>query len=1054
MTFNCVYENDSGASINYENDSGTPISDLDCVYEYDSGSIDTLNLNHAHDNNSGTLINNLNCDFVNNCDTLVNVAADTVSEDINGSRVDPWKDLKEYRAKYPRQFIIGALNINSIRNKFSCINPVLNNGFIDCFSVIESKVDESFTDPQFYVDGFNLYRQDSTCTSGGIMSWIRSDVANRRRNDVEVNNECIQSLCIEINIVKEKWFILSVYRLPSANLPSFIVNLSKILDKLLLESKMINIIGDINVNMLATDSKSISMHDFLGSYSLKNLITDPTCFKGVTSSLIDVILVTNNRRYEKCLNYTCGLSDYHNLIACCTKIHVPRSKPKVVYYRSYKNFNETSFKEDISRIPFHIIDVFENTDDKYWAFNCMTEEIINSHAPLKKKFLRKDNCPHMNSNLKKIMYKKRMAQNAFWKDKGNQQKWEKYRSLRNEFVKVNKASRRNYFKEHCKEGVNSRNFWQTIKPYMTNNCKVNNDIMLKEGDNIVTDSSKIAKIFADYFVSSTDGFGFIDDTNGLSVNEIYLKYMEHDSIKSILSSRVKENTFRLSNVTEAEISKLLAKVNPKKSIGYDNFPPKLLKVAKDEFAPFITSLINIAIDKSHFPSDLKYAEIAPVFKKENRLDKTKYRPVSILPCVSKIFEKVINTKLGSHFYDTIAGQLSAYRNCYSTQSVLLKAVEDWRLSLDQGKFVGAVLMDLSKAFDVIPHGLLVAKLKAYGYDEGCTKLILHYLSHRYQRVKINNARSSWHSLTKGVPQGSILGPTLFNIFMNDIFYAMKDYSLYNYADDNTVCYSSNSIEDLTTNLEKCGNEMTDWFSNNGMRANPDKYQVMIFKKGETPQSITIKGNVIHCQSSVKLLGITIDDTLSFNKQVEYICRKAGRQVNAMMRLCNALDTEVKEIIYKSFIHSNFNYCPAVWLICSESNLDKLSKLQYRALKFVYNDFMSDYESLLLKGNHSSVSVHLMHSIAIEVYKCIKGTSPEYLSDIFERHVHSHGTRNHSKLLQKRFNTVRYGYCSFKYLGAKIWNNLPMNVKESINIGDFKKNLRMWKNCTCLSRGLK
>jgi phosphohistidine swiveling domain-containing protein len=388
----------------------------------------------------------------------------------------------------------------------------------------------------------------------------------------------------------------------------------------------------------------------------------------------------------------------------------------------------------------------------------------------------------------------------------------------------------------------------------------------------------------------------------------------------------------------------------------------------------------------------------------------------------------------------------------AVKSLLSRAIEACK---DQGKYVGAILMDLSKAFDVIPHGLLVAKLKAYGYDNSLSNLILSYLSHRNQRVRVNEARSNWSQILKGVPQGSILGPTLFNVFMNDIFYTMNDYPLYNYADDNTVSYSSDSAVELLSVLAKCGDDMTDWFSQNGMRANPDKYQVIIFgKKEDAPRNIVIKGNTITCQPSVKLLGITIDDSLSFNKQIHEICKKAGRQINAIMRLCNVLDTEVKETIYRSFIQSNFNYCPAVWLICSESNISKLAKVQFRALKFVYNDFSSDYEFLLQKGNHVSISVHLMQTIAIEVYKCVNGIAPEYLRDLFCKHDHCHNTRNNDKIIHKRFNTVRYGYYSFKYLGAKIWNNLPVDIKDALSIHEFKKSVKQWKNCNCLSRGLR
>ena len=961
---------------------------------------------------------------------------------------EPFSELKLFRAKFPKQLLLGALNINSVRNKFTCVTHILE--FLDCFSILESKIDESFTDSQFHVKGFNLFRQDSTASSGGIMTWIRNDIANCRRLDIEINNMHIQSICIEINIKNEKWFIVPVYRLPNADLKLFVNDMSQMYDKMYLESNMITVIGDINVNMLLSDSKSRLINELMSVYNLANLVKSATCYKGECPSLIDVAFVSNQKRFNACLNFNCGLSDFHNLIAVCTKVQVPKVKPKTVYYRSYKKFCEDGYKTDISRIPFQLVELFDDVDDKLWVYNTLVTDVVNHHAPLKKKFVKK-NSAHMNSKLKKVMYQKRMAQNNYWKNRGDKTKWELFRRKRNEFVKINRESRAKYFKDRCKDGVGCKTFWQTIKPYLSEKSSLHNDIMLREGNDVLTESSDIAKVFNEYFSTVTDDIGINESLENCSVSDIIEMYKDHTSVQSIKEIGL-SNNFSMTHVSVNEMYKLLCSIDCKKSIGYDQLPPKVIKIAANELAPSLSSLVNKVIDSNCFPNGLKPAEISPVFKKDNRLDKTKYRPVSILTCISKIFEKIIDRQFSAHFYENVAGDLSAYRRCHSTQSVLIKVIEDVKSALDEGKYVGSLLMDLTKAFDVIPHGLIIAKLNAYGYGNDTTQLFYSYLTERKQRVKINNVRSNWKAITKGVPQGSILGPTLFNVFINDIFYTMKEFSLYNYADDNTVSCFANSASKLKNDLELCGNILTDWFIVNGMKANPEKYQAIVFgNKPDKPTSLCIKGNTVNCQNIVKLLGINIDDVMSFNEHLRVICKKAGQQVNAMMRLCNVLDTEVKKSIYQAFIHSNFSYCPVVWITSNIKNISKLERIQYRALKFVYNEFDVSYEDLLKKSKTLSISVHMMHCIAVEVFKCLNDIAPVYLREMFSKHSRSHNTRSVNSLTQSRFNTYKYGFYSFKYLGAKLWNAMPNNIRCAVTLKDFKDKIKNWDDCSCLCK---
>ena len=275
------------------------------------------------------------------------------------------------------------------------------------------------------------------------------------------------------------------------------------------------------------------------------------------------------------------------------------------------------------------------------------------------------------------------------------------------------------------------------------------------------------------------------------------------------------------------------------------------------------------------------------------------------------------------------------------------------------------MMDLSKAFDCLPHDLLIAKVAAYGFNHNTVELIHSYLKNRKQFVRINGYHSLLKPLISGVPQGSILGPILFKIFLNDLFYFISSENLHNFANDNTVSDSAETITELTARLENLTGHAMDWLNENQMIANPSKFHAIILKKDQTDASgtsLSVKDHVLSTETEVNLLGITIDYRPSFGTHIGNLCKKAERQINALKRLSSFLNQSSKHTMVNSFIIANFNYCPVIWHFCKCKKIQRIEKIRERALRFVYSDYTSTYpvtrEELLLYNGSKTPQGHL------------------------------------------------------------------------------------------------
>ena len=410
---------------------------------------------------------------------------------------------------------------------------------------------------------------------------------------------------------------------------------------------------------------------------------------------------------------------------------------------------------------------------------------------------------------KEMMHRTRYNKDKYNKDKTNEN-FETYKRQRNKCVKMLRKAKFNYYKDlDLNNLTDNSKFWKTVKPVFTDKVQVSQSITLIEKGEMVTDDLKIAEIFNNYFANITQDLEITDNgaqlssTTGIEdpIDKAVEKYKSHSSIKKIKECFTCSESFHFRQVTAKEVFCQLRKLNPRKSSPVGSIPVKVMKENSDIFAPILQGHFNATISQNDFPETLKAGDILSLYNKDDNFIKKLYRPITVLPSASKIYERLMESQMKAFARCFLNSLLCGLRENYSTQHALLRFIEDCRRALDSGNTAGAVLMDLSKAFDYLNHDLLIAKLEAYGFSRGALQLIHSNLNGRKQRVKVNGSFSTWIETSVGVPQGSVQGPLLFNIYLNDLFMFVTDRKICNYADDTTIYVCDGNHENVINKLE-------------------------------------------------------------------------------------------------------------------------------------------------------------------------------------------------------------------------------------------------------------
>ena len=702
------------------------------------------------------------------CDSIDDSIDDTINHSITEQDEEgsAYLTLNNLRMDNINRIFIGHLNINSIRNKFDLFIDLVKDR-LDIILISETKIDSTFPKSQFEIQGYSSpHRLDRNAHGGGLLLYTRGDINTKPLPLVSENIECI---ILEATIAKKKWLIFGIYNPDVKTIKTHLSAVEKNLDHYLPAYDNLILLGDFNCEM-----REDVMKNFCSLYDLSCLIKAPTCFKNAENpSCIDLILTNRPRNFQNSSLIETGLSDFHKLTVTVLKTNFRKMPPQIVRYRNYKQFSSANFYQELRSI-----DLFHTSND---VFTSKVMEILNRHAPLKQTCVRANNNPFITKALRKEQMKRSRLKNTYLKDR-TEANHVAFKRQRNKCVSLLRKTKKLYFGNLKSSDVcDNKKFWKSVKPLFNEQAVTTDSISLIENNAIVSDDAKVSEIFNNFFGSAVTNLNIppyeppqdnlITSPDDPILN-IIGKYKGHPSILKINEFIPCDSSFSFKPTDIASVMRELSNLNVAKSCPIDSIPSKILKENSNIFGPKTLIDFNFCIANGIFPNNQKLADITPIFKKSDKNSKNNYRQVSILPALSKVFERLMFYQINEYMNDKLSIFLCGFRAGTSAQNCFLFLVEKWRRYLDKSEKAGVLLTDLSKAFDCLWHDLLIAKLHAYGFDYLSLKLIHSYLSDRFQRVRINASYSSWMRIIFGVPQGSILGPPFFNIYSIDLFLFM------------------------------------------------------------------------------------------------------------------------------------------------------------------------------------------------------------------------------------------------------------------------------------------
>ena len=817
-------------------------------------------------------------------------------------------------------------NLNGLESKFKLLHNFLSNtsSNVDIITITETSqyINSNFKS-NVNLEGYDLFSTPSLSNKGGTCIYIKNMYDSIEREDIKISNINFESTWIEIKNKNCKNVVVgSIYRHPHDTLDiynSFLEYIEITLKKLTNENKEIYLCGDFNSDILKIDTQNSykTFYDLLSSYSLVPFILLPTRIVGNSATIIDNIFTNNISNTIISGNIVTDFSDHFSQF-----ISIQRSKFDYktisIYKRDYSKFSDESFRDDVSIQNFN--NEFMDINDQFNDFYFKLEGCVNRHAPFKKltpKEVKLNQKPWISTELIKMI---KIKNKLFYRKKRqpyNDNIKKLYNIFRNRVNRELTKSKKDYYSEYFKENKNnSKKIWEGIKSIINiNNTKSNFIRELKINETLIDNPNEIVESLNDFFVNIGSNTDKCIPRNPVIQPEMYLKNKN-------------QFDFIISDISNEEVLEIINNLESK-STGPQSIPVNLLKLIPDLILEPLCKIINNSFSSGIFPDALKICKVIPIHKGESTLELNNYRPISLLSIFDKIIEKLMHRRLDSflNFHNILFDNQFGFRKNNSTSFALIQITERIKETIEKKKFGCGIFIDLRKAFDTVNHEILLSKLDHYGIRGTALLWFKSYLYNRKQYVFHNGESSKQQFINCGVPQGSVLGPLLFLLYINDLPNISNILQFYLFADDTNIYYEADNLKKLESTINKELKKLHNWLIVNRLSLNINKTNFVVFHPYNKPpkKKITIKiyKKAISEKDHVKYLGILIDSTLTWRNHIDNIASKISKSIGLLYKIRYFVDIKIIKTLYYCLVYPYLIYAIEVWGSADETHLNRL-----------------------------------------------------------------------------------------------------------------------------------